>query len=380
MVNSLYFFAALKPLLMKQLVLLLLLPLWIIGCAEEKEQPLTKEEAIAIGNRLQASVEAGHSQLFDSLFMNRVFADRIAQEAGESMSAAYKKSLTDALQKRTIGREMLKSMGADDTYEFLRHYEKDQRHHLIFRMYGSSGINYHDIELVKINNRIGLADMFVYMTGENFSKTLARAMELMTGQADKKSEDSALQAAKSVQEIRTLMNRQQYEKASQLYEELPASFKKDKTMQLMHISIVSELDQAQYHEALGAFEKQYGQDPSAQLALFDLYFLNEDYDKSLKVLDVLDASIQGDPVLNLYRSIIYTRMEQPEKSVQCLEALYKAKPDFENGVLELIANYIEVKNNEKAEALVTAYRANKKFDQEKLENLKYLYPDFAALN
>lgn len=379
MVNSLYFFAALKHLLVKQLVLLLLLPLWIISCAE-KEQPLSKEEAIALGKRLQASVERGHSQLFDSLFMNPVFVDRIAQAAGESMGTAYKKSLTDALKKRTIGREMLKSMSPDDTYEFLRYYEKDQRHHLIFRMYGNSGINYHDIELVKINDRIGLADMFVYMGGENFSKTLARAMELMVDQVEKKSEDGALSAVKSVQEIRSLMNRQQYEKARQLYEELPAEFKKDKAMQLMHLSIVSELDRDQYHQALAAFEKQFGQDPAAQLALFDLYFLNKDYDKALKVMDVLDASVQGDPLLNLYRSIIYSHMGQPDKSIHCLEALYKAKPDFDNGVLELIANYIEANEKEKAETLIATYRANKKFDQQKLENLKYLYPYFEALN
>lgn len=364
---------------MKQLVLLLLMPFLIISCTE-KEQPITKEEAIAVGKRLQGTVNDGHSQLFDSLFMNRVFVDRIAQAAQASLDKEYKKSLTNALNKRTIGREMLKSMAADDTYEFLRHYEKDNQHHLIFRMYGSSGINYHDIELVKINDRIGLADMFVYMTGENFSKTLARAMELMSKETGERSDGTVLSAAKYVQKIRELMNRQEFGKALQLYEKLPPEFKKDKAMQLMHMSIVSELDQEQYRQALAAFEKQYGQDPSSQLSLFDLYFMDEDYDKALKVLDVLDASVQGDPMLNMYRSVLYTRMQQPEKSVQCLEALYKAKPDFGDGVLELIANYIETNNNEKAESLITAYQANKKFDQQKLENLRYLYPDFAAFN
>jgi len=363
----------------KKLVLLLLLPLFLLSC-EEQEQPLTKEEAVALGKRLQTSVENGHSQLFDSLFMNPVFVDRIIKESGEMLGKKYKKALTDALKKRTIGREMLKSMSADDTYEFLRHYEKDQRHHLIFRMYGSSGINYHDIELTKVNDRIGLADMYVYMTGENFSKTLSRVMVLLVDRASEQSEDNALSAAKSVQEIRNLMNRQQYDKALELYTALPADFKKDKAIQLMHISIVSELDEEQYREALTAFEKQYGQDPSAQLSLFDLYFLNEDYEKALKVLDVLETSIQGDPVLNIYRSVLYTRMEQPQKSIQALETLYEAKPDFENGVLELIANYIEVKESKKAETLIGTYRANKKFNQQKLDNLKFLYPDFAALD
>ena len=364
---------------MKKLVLLLLLPLWMISCSE-KEQPLTKEEALALGKRLQETVEKGHSQLLDSLFMSPVFADRIAKASGD-VGSSYVKSLKDALKKRTLGREMLKSMHEEDTYELLRHYEKDGRHHLVFRMYGQSGINYHDMELVKINDRIALADMYVYLTGENFSKTLAQLLALVAAPpTGPQTGDSMLNTIKSVQEIRTLMNRQQYEKASQLYEALPTSFKQDKAIQLINISITAQLDEEKYRQVLGDFEKQYGQDPSAQLTLFDLYFLDEDYNKALKVLDVLDASVQGDPVLNIYRSVLYTRMQQPEKSIQCLEALYKAKPDFDTGVLELIANYIETNNSEKAETLIAAYRANKKFDQQKLENLKFLYPDFAALN
>ncbi|HYH15725.1 MAG TPA: hypothetical protein VD794_10920, partial [Flavisolibacter sp.] len=222
-------------------------------------------------------------------------------------------------------------------------------------------------------------DMYIYLSGENISKTFGKAMALMLNFENKQSEDKMLSAAKSVQEMRSLMNIGQYEKAGQLYEKLPDAFKKDKAIQLMNIAITAQLDMEKYKQALVAFEKAFGQDPSAQLPLFDFYLLNEEYSKALKVLDVMDASVK-DPLLNYHRSLLYSKMNNKANSLKCLEQLYRDMPAFGDGILELMAHYIEAGEAEKAEKLMAAYRSNKALDQEKLVSLKFLYPNFAALN
>jgi hypothetical protein len=362
----------------RTILLSFLLPVLLISCSAQ-EQPITKEEAVAFAQRLQTSIEKGHSQLFDSIFVNQAFADRIAKEAGDAVDKSYVKGLTDGLKEKKIGREMLKNMGTDATYEFLHHYEKDKHQHLLFRMYSDAGINYHDMELVKYDDHIGIADMFIYLSGENISKTFIRTTSLLADHAKQQSESKMLSVAKSIQEIRRLVNAQEYEKANALYEKLPAKFKEDKALQLMNLSVLAQLDQEKYKKALDVYNNYFGTDPAAQFGLFDSYFLNKDYDKALNVIDVLDGTVK-DPVLNYYRALIYTRMNDRTNTIKCLEALYKQKPDFANGVLELIANYIEAEEDNKAESLLAAYRSNKKFDQQKLENLKYMYPDFAALS
>jgi hypothetical protein len=362
----------------RTILLLFLLPFLIWSCSP-KEQPITKEEAVVFAQRLQTSIENGHSQLFDSIFKNQAFVDRIAKEAGDVVDKAYVKGLIDGLKQKKIGREMLKNMGNDATYEFLHHYEKDKRHHLLFRIYSDAGINYHDLELVKFDDRIGVADMFIYLSGENISKTFIRTTTLLADHARQQSENNMLNVAKAIQEIRSLVNAQQYAKANALYEKLPATFKDDKAIQLMNLTVLAQLDQEKYKKALDVYNKHFGQDPAAQFGLFDSYFLNEEYDKALNVLDVLDGSVK-DPLLNYYRALIYTQMDDRANAIKYLELLYKQKPAFGDGVLELIANYIETEDEAKAEMLLAAYRNNKNFDQQKLENLKYLYPYFTALS
>lgn len=364
--------------LVKTIVLLLLLPIYLLSCTPE-EQPITKEEAIAFAQRLETSIANGHSQLFDSIFANQAFADHIAKEAGEAMDKSYVKGLVVALQEKKIGREMLKNMGSDATYEFLHHYEKDKHHHLLFRIYGDAGINYHDLELAKFDDRIGLADMFIYLSGENISKTFIRTTSLLANHAKQESEKKMLNVAKSIQNIRNLINQQQYAEANKLYEQLPEKIKEDKALQLMNLTVLAKLDQEKYKLALEVYNKYFGNDPAAQFGLFDSYFLNEEYDKALNVVNVLDGTVK-DPLLNYYRALIYTKMGDRENTIKYLELLNKQKPDFGDGALELIANYIATGENEKAENLLGVYRGNKKFDQKKLESLRYLYPYFAPLS
>src|SRR4030095_9414610 len=109
-----------------------------------------------------------------------------------------------------------------------------------------------------------------------------------------------------------------------------------------------------YKKALDEFEKIYANDPSAQLSLIDAYILRRDYPKALKAIDIIDTALHTDPFLNYFRALIVSQMNDVERAIQYLEALRKDKPEFVNGIIELISNYLFVENYDKAEKLVSA--------------------------
>ena len=354
--------------------------LFIFWSCASKEQPINKEEVIVFAKKIESSLRNRDSKLVDSIFHDDVFSKRIAKAAGAQADKSFIAGVIVGLKNQRLGNEIILSLGEDGSYEFLRYYERDQHPHIVFRLFGRGGINYHDFELVKFDNRIKAADMFIYLSGEELSKTLATTMITMTGVAKDNSDKELVKYASSIKDIKALINAQRYSEAKELFNKLPFELKKDKLFQLMNIKITSQLDTSLYKQALNAFEKQYANDASAQLSLIDAYFLNKDYKKALRAIDVVDSAVNKDPLLNYYRALTYTQMGDKDNTIKYLEVLYKQKPGFTEGNLELIANYIETNEHEKASLLIAAYKANKKLDQAKLENLKLLYPEFARNN
>ena len=157
---------------------------------------------------------------------------------------------------------------------------------------------------------------------------------------------------------------------------MPESLQNEKAIQLIYLSITSSIDGDVYVQALNNFEKLFGNDPSAQLALFDGYFVKGDYDKVLTVIDKIDTELQ-DPFLNYYRGLVYVQKKEDGKAIQYLEKLNTAMPNFEDGALELLANYLNSGQYKQADALITTYKHNTLFSQTRLNDIKELYPDNA---
>ena len=358
--------------------LIFLLSAWLLSsCKTElKIEPMTDGEAIQYAKDLETKIRNGRLAKSESFLDQEVFALEVAKALSEKNQDAYIKEIKKALREKQLDKEFLKQIAADGSaYKFVRQYKEKDRHHMIFRYYSDEGLNYHDFELVKRNGQVRVADIYIYLSGEKMSKSLATIFNsFFENKASNKQVD---EFAKNLTKMKSLFVRQKYKEAKELFASLPSNVRREKIFQIIHLQISAQMTNEIYMEAISEFEGLYGADPSAQLVMFDGYLMKEDFQKSLTALDHVDKAVQ-DPFLNYFRGLVYKQMEQEKTATPYFEKLCRDLPDFEDGVIELIANYIDTNQKAKATKLLEDFKHNTAFDQTKLENIRILYPGFAS--
>lgn len=348
----------------------------LVACSPYKETPVTKEEALQLSEYIHSSIKNKKGSQFNELLSPDVFANRINAQAEKTgkIDRNLLLGVQSALKKNNMGNQIIQATEKDGMYDLVKQYEKDNKQHLIFRMHASNGLNYHDFELTKFKDKVCIADMFIYLTGENFSKSVGDIMQNYNSPNGISSKQEA--EVQKLQQLKNLLLEQKFTEAKSLFNSLPASLRSKKILQIMHLQICSGLDNDTYMQALNKFESIYSKEPYMFLALIDSYLLNKNYSKALQCIDKIDLLIDKDPFLDYYRALVYNLSQKPSDARIHLEKVYKNMPGFGDGALELMVNYLEADESEKARKIIESYKSNTAFNQEKLNTILERYPTF----
>jgi hypothetical protein len=358
----------------------LLIPAFFIfllsGCSSYKETPVTKEEAIQLSAVISSSIKNKKGTQFNELLSPDVFANRINAQTEKKgkIDRDLLVGVQSALKKNNMGNQIIQATEKDGMYDLVKQYEKDNKQHLIFRLQASNGLNYHDFELTKFKGKVCIADMFLYLTGENLSKSVGDIIQNYNNTNGTSSKQEA--EVQKIRQVKNLLMEQKFTEAKSQFNSLPASLRSKKILQIMHLQICSELDSDTYMQALNKFESLYSKEPYMFLALIDSYILKKDYSKALKCIDKIDLLIDKDPFLDYYRALVYNLSQKSSDARIHLEKVYKNMPGFQGGALELMVNYLEADENEKARKIIESYKNNTTFNQEKLNAILERYPSF----
>ena len=355
-----------------RLLIVLLSPLFLFSC-KEKEQPLSKEEALEVAQKIDSSINKKQPRYFSELMDVDVFSERIAKAGDSKYAKQIKKEMKNFWHQLDMGDKIVQSLGETGQYKLVKHYEKDGIHHLIFRLYATDGLNYHDVELTKYKGKPRIADIYIYLTGESFSKTVADLAEAFGGS---KGRDDGEDIASSIKRMRDYIKTGEYEKAEIFYTGLPSSIKDQKSVRLMAIMLYKDYDDDKYLEQLESFKDRFPDMPNIDLLMIDAYIMRKNYARAIEAVDKLDQFIDKDPFLDFYRGLIYNMEEKTDEAVVYFEKTYKNYPDFGDVLLELIHYNISKQNDDKANQLIDAYKNNKAFDQQMLENYLATQPQF----
>lgn len=348
------------------------LPLVFLIASCSQQTPVTPPEANQIAAQIDSFIHNKMPAAFGNLFSEKAFGERIKKAAGDKLPPGFTAAIGKQIRKNNLGGEIINSLRQTGSYTLVKQYEKDKVQHLIFRLYGDDGLNYHDFELVKQGNTVYIADAFIYTTGENLSKSMADIGMSFEGSFPTRAADR--KAVANIQNVKLLMAKGEYEQAKKHLEKLPGTIKKQKLFQVLKLQIYSQLGDGKYEEALNEFETLYAGEPNMYLALLDLYYTREEYDEALKAINKIDTMISKDPFLDYYRGLTYNLKKDADGARTCFERLYSFNPGFQPGTLELIVNYLAAADFDKARPLIEAYRKNPDFDQDILEENINLYP------
>ena len=165
-----------------------------------------------------------------------------------------------------------------------------------------------------------------------------------------------------------MMERNDTENALKYYNSLPANMKNQRTIRLIHVMICSQLDEDIYMKAIDDYQAMFPDAPNMHLMMIDTYIMRKEYGKAIESIDKVDRLINTDPFLDYMRALMYNLMEKPAEARNHLEKLHSNMPGFDDGAIELIANYIDAGDDSKARSMIKEYEANKDFDQSLLGN------------
>jgi hypothetical protein len=352
--------------------------LLLVSCTNEKEMPVTKEEALKAAQTISSSIKNNQPLVFRNFFNAHIFGSRIA--AGSKQNDANRrdfiKGVETSIKKSDFGDQIIGSLGQDGTYELVKQYEKDQKQHLLFRLRSEDGgLNYHDFELTKYQDKVCIADIFIYTSGENLSKSIGDLLESQLSNSHSLNKKQ-VQEFEKLKELKSLFLEKKYSHARDLYRTLPSSMRNSKMLQVMYLQICSAMDEETYKQALRQFEANFSKEPYMFLSLIDAYIYSKDYSKALESVNKIDSLINKDPFLDYYRALLYNLMQKPEEARTHLEVLAASMPEFGDGALELISNYLDADDRKKGRDAISAYRENKKFNQTKLDDLLTRYPGY----
>jgi hypothetical protein len=345
----------------------------LIASCKEKEQPVTAQEALAFAKKIDSAVANKDLHFFATFLNEDAFARKVVDQGVEGSVKVIRESLKNGMKRADFGREIIAETESGGKYVLFRHYEKDGKHRLLYRLYGG-GLNYHDFELIKTGGKVLVSDIYVYVSGENFSTSMANFISNMIR------DGGDTRAATAMPAIAQLVHEGKYEEAKKKFDKLPEIVKDQKLAQVYYLTISAKLDEEEYEKFLKKFELRFRHEPSMYLSLIDAYVFRKEFDRALDAVNKIDSMVGKDPFLDYYRYIFYYNMNKMPEAKQSLEKLYKAMPDFGQGVLELIVTYITDKEYDKARQLVIAYRENDDFDQDALEENLDRFPDFHIEN
>ena len=335
-----------------------------------KEEKVTAAEATAVCQKLEKDAKVRSPDFLSDVLNREVFAERVSASSNGQVNSLIKKGIQEGLKNNVLGQQIVNALGKDGSYELVKQYEKDGKQRAIFRLLSGDGLNYHDYEFTKVNNKVGVSDVFIYMTGEMLSKTMADIFISMDGKLSQlENMDTKLS------KIKKLTEKGNYEEALDEYHKLPLEIKNAKNFRMTYLQIMSGISDSAYKKALSEFEVQYRNEPNMYLSLLDVYFVNKEYDQALVAINKVDSLINKDTYLDYYRGLMRKTQERYPEAITYFEQASQHHPDKSEIWIQLIDLYMNNQQEAKAKATYAKLKTSPSYKSRDYQILELSYPE-----
>ncbi|QDV41929.1 hypothetical protein Enr13x_17720 [Stieleria neptunia] len=190
------------------------------------------------------------------------------------------------------------------SYRLVHSVQRGKTQHVVMRLLtDDGGTNYHDFQLARKNGKVVGEHFFIAMTGESFGDSLRTnvaaviqsqnsVLSRLSGTAKAEMENLSKQ-----QEMSTAVQQGDYQRALQIYEELPAKIQQMKLPMLFRVMSLAEGDYDVYVDAINAYSERFPNDACLGLITLDAAGIKEDEALLLKSYDSIQKWTGGDPYL-----------------------------------------------------------------------------------
>jgi hypothetical protein len=152
------------------LINILTITLFASGC---REKPLTAQDAQQLRAQMDSAIRNKDVTVFSNLLDAEELGDRVIAQMPGKTDLSTKSGIRKSASGFSLGNQLMLEIRKGADYSFVRAYSENGVQHLIYRLYGDGGLNYHDWELIRKGGKPKAADVLIYYTGETFSQTMA---------------------------------------------------------------------------------------------------------------------------------------------------------------------------------------------------------------
>lgn len=322
---------------------------------------LSDEECIAFAKSIENAVASGNLAAFNDKFEWNALI--VKASTGVPLPAKLQQGVLREI--RNFGQQIIDLTRPAGSYKVLRIRTKGTEKWALFRMLFPDGaVNYHDLLLAQdANGKLKVIDIYVFNGGILMSESFRRVTLPMLAHEDEElleylteSEREYSAHAKTFAQIVQAFSRGDYRTALQLYDKLPPSLQRDKTILSWRVRAAQPLGGEQYSRVLADYRAYYPDDPSLDLLLIDLYGMTKEYDKVLLSIDRIVEATGGDSYLNALKAAVFYDQKELDAAKKEAQKAIDEDPTIEQAYSILIRISLDRKQFDETVELLKAIR------------------------
>lgn len=339
------------------------------SCATEPAK-VTKDQAAAFAIAIENEVRDMKINFLEKNIMLPVFMKRVYQAVDLKPSTVIESEMKKMIAGNSYEKNIYEVMAGKGGFKKVKQYEKEGIQHILYRVHGS-GFTYLDMELNNFKEQVGIADIFLYNTGQNLSASVGDLMKKFTTHGQSA---IANQLETRLTNISRYLKNANYEFAKAEFDRLPYDIRNNRLYEIRYMQILSKLGGEQYLNYQQKIETKYAADAGFQLMMIDLYLNQQKLDKALDAINKLDSFINKDPFLDYYRGLVLNMKGEPDEAIRHFEKLVAADPQLAEPYPELAAAYALQQDYSSSGRFFSLYKKMRNADKEIITYLKTSYP------
>jgi tetratricopeptide (TPR) repeat protein len=354
---------------MKVLLLVVFsLSFWRLGA---QVRVVTDSAAVQLGREIERDDDDRRQSRLSQILDPASFVQRMSDRCPSLKEPAFRRGFMETFLPNLpkIGGSLATS-SIGGSYRLIKEYDSNGVKHLLFRAFGTKGLNYHDYSLIKVKDSIKASDIYLYTTGEFFSYTIADLVTAMDASKNLQTESDEL---KAISRMREDVKQHKYLEAKTIYEGLSSVMRDEKAIQITYIGVTQQISDSLYEAALDHFQTIFPNAPNTYLLMLDLCYFKKEFQKGIETVDKLDAMV-GDPILNLYRGNFVKLSGKSEEAIGYYQKAYQFEPGFKMNTRALIVTYAEVGRTDDAKKVIAEFKQLKGIQPEDLADIYTAYP------
>lgn len=296
------------------------------------EAPTSQEQRIErFCRRIARTMMAGDPEFFDAAIDVDALLDRSFEDLAVEPDFAREFRIGVESSFAFADQVLANLVQSNGRLDFLRQSSVDPPR-AILRSVGDDGLTYYELSLHVGEGRIRIVDIEPKTTGEPMSTSLRRHVVAAAASVDRSLLEKLVGADSDyARALPTLLEINQAfgtddARLLELYATLPESVQRMPSILMTRIQAAWTVDEELYLAALEDFARWHPDSAALDLLLIDVHFLGGDFEQALECVDRLDASVGGDPYLDVMRANASYGAGRVERAVEFAERAAERDP------------------------------------------------------